>query len=209
MEQPKYQPQFISHTQVVPPTLVPRRGLGLFGALGFMMIILGGATTGALVLIEKSYQSKVDAGNEELTRVKKDLEISSLQQAQLVQKQIQQGQSLLAAHIYPSQLVEFAERFTLDQIRITQFGYLDGKIQLNLVAPNFLLFTQQIKYYRGLKEVSDLIVQPPRLNERGEVSFSVSVTPSSSLINNPPRTNVEVITPSIGTVPEAQENLDL
>ena len=44
--------KFIPHTQAIPPSRVPRQGLGLFSVLAFIVAVLAGAATGATVFLD-------------------------------------------------------------------------------------------------------------------------------------------------------------
>lgn len=205
------QPQFLSHTQTVPPALVPRRGLGLFGAVGFVLAVLALAFTGGLVLWSKTVQAQAESVKKELADLKKNFEVDSIRQAEKVQNQIELGKKLLDSHIYPSQSFNFVELHTLDDVQITSFSYSNKKIQVGLLAPSFKTFAQQIRYYQQLqgKQISAFETQAPKLEAtRGQVSFDVVITLAPCYINNqcPDKTSetVPAITLQEGTSTEEE-----
>ena len=72
--------KFISHSQLSPPTTVPRQGLGLFSVLAIVVAVLGLAFTGGLFLLKKSndqlFCSKRDKGclDKKFSRAKESLD---------------------------------------------------------------------------------------------------------------------------------------
>ena len=70
------QTQFISHAPLAPPpTVVPRRGSGLFSALLVVLIILVGAGTGGLYMIAKSYDARVTDSEQTLADLERHFQI--------------------------------------------------------------------------------------------------------------------------------------
>ncbi len=172
------QAQFISHAQVTQPSLVPRRGLGIFSALALVFAVLAGAVTGGLVLIEKSTLATLEAERTDLKKIRQDIEFESIKQAQSLQQRIDIARGLLGQHQYTARAFDFAENYTLLPIRLKSFSYNLGVVKMDATAPGFVVFAQQIKYYRSLGEsvIKSFTFQNPTLNEKGEVNFVVEIT---------------------------------
>ncbi|MDA1334899.1 MAG: hypothetical protein O2794_02685 [bacterium] len=179
--------QFISHSQVVPPAMVPRRGIGLFGAVGIVVGILAAALTGGLVVLERSLAASADDAKGRLVELRRELEIDSINAAKTLQNRIEIAQQILNGHVYGSQALNFVESNILDGVRVISFAYADKKVSLDLLAPGYLVYAQQIKYFRTVDEIEKgFNFPPPELNERGEVSFSIDLSLTSSFIHDKP-----------------------
>ncbi|MEK7576578.1 MAG: hypothetical protein AAB482_02685 [Patescibacteria group bacterium] len=194
------QTQFISHAQVVPPTLVPRRGLGLFGALTIVVAILAGVATGALMLLQKSMQEKVNVAKVHLAQLHKEMEIPSIQEAQSLQQRIERGYSILNQHVYSSQAFNFIENHILDKVALRSFGYSGSKIRVDLRVSDYLSYAQQIRYFRRLasehKDMTDFIPSAPTVTSSGAVDFSADITLSDTYIHSKPVSeNTSSLTP--------------
>ena len=181
--------QFISHGQVVQPTqLTPRRGMGVFGAFGIVLAILGGALTGGLILLEQSLAESEVAAKQELATLRDDFQINAINQAKSVQNRINRAGQLLNSHVYASQAINFIERSVLDSVQVASFSYANNVVSVDLIAPGYVAYAQQIKYFNDLPEVDALPFPPPNLNENGGVTFSPQITLTSSFIQEKPQT---------------------
>lgn len=181
------QTQFISHAQVIPPTLVPRRGLGLFSALAIVIAILAGALVGGVVLLESTMKSNLGKAQVRLTELKDTAEITSVEQIQILQSKIVAGQSILNQHIYASQVIDFLETSILDRVQLTGFSYGDEKVRLDLVASGYVEYAQQIDYIRKLKdEVESVTFSGPTLKDGGAVSFNLDVKLKPEFLHTKP-----------------------
>lgn len=180
--------QFISHAQVAPPKLVPRAGLGIFSALGLVVAVLAGAITAGLVLVDQSMQGRLEAGRARLLKLRQEIEVESVYEAESIEKRIKSGQQLLDNHIYASQAFNFYETYTLAPVRLNTFSYGDSKIKMEMTVPSYTAFAQQIKYYRSLGDqiVKEFTFQPPKLTDTGDVAFSVEVTLARKFLNSKP-----------------------
>lgn len=192
--------QFISHAQVVPPTLVPRKGLGLFGALAVVLAILSGVLTGALVLLKKSMQDQVANAEKQLVQVRTDTEVDSIAEAQALQSRIEKGYQLLNGHVYASQSFNFVEDNILGVVDLKSFSFAAPKIKVDLTAPGYLEYAQQIRYLRTMqdthKDIVDFTPSPPTVSKSGKVSFSVDITLSDAYLHSKPGSNAEASTPA-------------
>ena len=200
------QPQFISHAKVVAtPSLVPRRGLGLFSALAFVLAVLGGAVTGGIILVDKSTQASLEEARKNLLKLRQDIEFDSIKQAQSLQQRIDIARQLLGGHLYASRGFDFVELHTLPTTRITAFSYTNGKIKIDEVTRGFVPFAQQIKYYRSLGDnfVKSFTFQNPTLNDKGEAVFSVEITLSPKFLASQSQTPVSTPQPSATPQPLA------
>ena len=191
------QPQFISHAQVVPPSLVPRRGLGIFGALAIVLAILGGALTGGLVLLEKTTKTNLENARKDLTALKSSADIDSIKQVQDLQMQINAGASALSQHIYATQAVNFIEKNTLDDIRIASISFDNGSLKGEFVAPGYIAYAQQIQYFQKQADaVEALKPGPPMLSTQGGVSFVFEIKLKDSYLRTKPAPKANM--PAIG-----------
>lgn len=194
------QTQFISHAQVVPPTLVPRHGMGVFGALAIVIAILAGVATGALILLQQSMQEKVNTAKTHLAELHEQMEIPSINQAQLLQQRIESGYSILNQHVYSSQAFNFVEDHILEDVDLRSFGYVGPKVRVDLRASSYLIYAQQIRYFRKLvrdgKIVSEFAPSAPVVTTAGDIDFSVEVALSDIYIHSKPDAEVDVIPPA-------------
>ena len=190
------QTQFISHAPIAPsPTVVPRRGSGLFSALLVVLIILVGAGTGGLYMIAKSYDARVTDSEQTLADLERDVEIDSIKGAQSLEGRITRAQRLLDGHVYPSQVFNFLEDNTLASITFLGLQYTDGVIKVRAVAPSYMVLAQQIRHYRGLRQdfVQTIDFSTPKLTKEGEVEFAVDITLLPSFIHAQPASRISQI----------------
>lgn len=168
------QTQFISHGPIAPPpTVVPRRGSGLFSALLVVLIILVGAGTGGMYLISKNYETRVSDSENTLADLQREIEVDSIKGAESLQQRIIRAQKLLDNHIYPSQVFNFLEGNTLNSISFISLQYSNGTIKAKVIAPGYLILAEQIRYYRNLRDIVQAVsFSPPKLLNTGEVEFS-------------------------------------
>ncbi len=194
------QTQFISHAQVVPPTLVPRQGMGIFGALAIVIAILAGVGTGALILLQKSMQDKVNVAKVHLAELHEKMEIPSIKQAQSLQQRIERGYGILNQHVYSSQAFNFVENHILEDVDLRSFGYVGPKVKVDLRAPSYLVYAQQVRYFRKLakdnKIISGFTPSSPVVTVGGEIDFSIETALSDVYIHSKPGAEDEVVLPS-------------
>lgn len=171
------QTQFISHGPIAPsPTVVPRRGSGLFSALLVVLIILVGAGTGGMYLISKNYETRVHDSENTLADLQREIEVDSIKGAESLQQRIIRAQKLLDNHIYPSQVFNFLEANTLNSISFISLQYSNGTIKAKAIAPGYLILAEQIRYYRNLRDIVQAVsFAPPKLLNTGEVEFSFDI----------------------------------
>jgi|GEM_PF-2637031 len=172
-------PKFISHSQLAPPTTVPRQGLGLFSVLAIMVAVLALAFTGGLFLLKQSNEQQKTALIEKLKELRDESEIASLKNIKSIQERISTAKTVIDGHVYSSQAFIFAERHTLGPVQIKTFEFSKEGVKMELNAPGYLQFAQQIKYYRDpdLKgTIKSFTFKPPVLGDEGQVGFAVEVT---------------------------------
>jgi len=173
------EPKFISHSQLAPPTTVPRQGLGLFSVLAIVVAVLALAFTGGLFLLKQSNEQQKTALIGKLKELRDESEIASLKNIKSIQERISAAKAIIDGHVYSSQAFVFAERHTLSPVQIKTFEFSKEGVRMELNAPGYLEFAQQIKYYRDsdLKGiVKSFAFKPPVLGEEGRVGFAVEVT---------------------------------
>ncbi|KKU86441.1 MAG: hypothetical protein UY14_C0001G0020 [Parcubacteria group bacterium GW2011_GWA1_47_9] len=196
--------KFIPHTQAIPPSRVPRQGLGLFSVLAFIVAVLAGAATGATVFLDKNYQNQVTEAVGRLKKIQEKIEIESFRKVLDVQNRIQIASDMLKEHVYPSQAFNFVEDHTLDTVRVESFGYTAGVLLLRLRAPSYLDFAQQIKHYRSLRDVEKINFKPPGLTDKGQIIFDVDITLTKDFIRRRPEPRQNASAASV--VPAAPVN---
>ncbi|MEK7631212.1 MAG: hypothetical protein AAB417_04295 [Patescibacteria group bacterium] len=170
--------KFISHSQLSPPTTVPRQGLGLFSVLAIVVAVLALAFTGGLFLLKKSNEQQKTKVVEKLKELQDETELASLKNIKSIQDRIAIAKKVLDGHVYSSQAFIFAERHTLDSIKIRSFDFAKESVKMELTAEGYLQFAQQVKYYRNpeLKSiVKSYSFKPPTLTDRGAIDFAVDV----------------------------------
>ncbi|MSR76552.1 MAG: hypothetical protein EXS68_03090 [Candidatus Ryanbacteria bacterium] len=170
--------KFISHSQLAPPTTVPRQGLGLFSVLAIVVAVLALAFTGGLFLLKKSNEQQKTAVVDKLKELRNETELASLQNIKDIQDRIAIAKRVLDGHVYATQAFIFAERYTLATIKIRAFDFAKESVKMDLTADGYLEFAQQIKYYRDpdLKGIiKSYSFKPPTLTDRGAVDFAVEV----------------------------------
>lgn len=182
--------QFISHARVLaPPSPVEKRaGAGIFSALAIILIVLGVVLTGGLVLLAKTFERNAEVAEKRLGELSKLVELESLKEVKNLELQIERAKGLLANHVYPSQSFNFVESHTLPGVRYSSFAYGDKKISLGAIAPSFTSFAQQVKYLRSVSDASGVSFSPPKLNEKGEVEFSLELMLAEPYIHSRPPT---------------------
>jgi hypothetical protein len=172
-------PKFISHSQLAPPTTVPRQGLGLFSVLAIVVAVLAFAFSGGLFLLAQSNEQQKTALVGKLKELRDESEIASLKNIKSVQERIEAAKTILKGHVYASQAFIFAERHTLSTIKIRSFDFTKEGVKMELTADGYLEFAQQIKYYRDADLrgiIKSYSFKPPILGDKGQVDFSVDIT---------------------------------
>ncbi|MEK7649914.1 MAG: hypothetical protein AAB367_03090 [Patescibacteria group bacterium] len=181
--------KFISHSQLAPSSTVPRQGLGLFSVLAIVVAVLAFAFTGGLFLLKQSNEQQKTAVIEKLKELRDETELASLQNIKNIQDRIAIAKRVLDAHVYSSQAFIFAERHTLGAINIRSFDFSKDIVKMELTAPGYLEFAQQIKYYRdpSLKNViKSYTFKPPVLTDRGQIDFGVDITLTPEYLRTKP-----------------------
>ena len=182
------QPNFISHAQVVPPVSTPRQGgLGLLSVLAIVVAVLAGALTGGLFLVDRLFTDKVAAAVKRLEEIQGKTQLASLERVQSLQDRIDIARAMLGEHVYASQAFEFVEKNLLETTQIHSFNFADGVVKMQMTTPNFTVFAQQLKHFRGLDEViKTFSFDQPTLGEQGNVTFAVSITLKEDYLRTPP-----------------------
>ncbi len=184
------EPKFISHSQLAPPTAVPRQGLGLFSVLAIIMAVLAFAFTGGLFLLKQSNEQQKAAILEKLKELKDETELASLKNIKDIQDRITIAKKILDGHVYSSQAFIFAEQSTLVPIKIRAFDFSKDTIKMDLTASGYVEFAQQIKYYRDSdlkKSIKSYTFKPPVLNEKGQVDFGVEIVLTPGYLRTKPK----------------------
>jgi hypothetical protein len=169
------QDQFISHAQIVPAPIVPRRGMGIFGALTIVIGILALVLSGGVYLLDKSTDTKVDQAKANLIKIHEQTSIESIKGAQKLADRINTARELLASHTYATKVFEFVEKSTLSSMQINSFSFGGGSVKLQLLAPGYVEYAQQVKYYRSISNIKKFDFPVPSLDKDGQVSFSVNL----------------------------------
>ena len=180
------QDQFISHAQIVPAPIVPRRGMGIFGALTIVIGILALVLAGGVYLLNKSTDAKVDQAKASLIKIHKETSIESIKGAQKLADRINTARELLANHTYATKVFEFIEKSTLSSIQINSFSFGGGSVKLQLSAPGFVEYAQQVKYYRSISDIEKFDFPTPSLDKDGGISFSVELGLTQSYLRSLP-----------------------
>ncbi len=181
--------KFISHSQITPPTAVPRKGLGIFSVLAIIVAVLSFAFTGGLFLLKQSNEQQKETVITALKELRDETELASLQNIKSIQDRITIAKKVLGEHVYASQAFIFAERSTLSSVNIRSFDFSNDTVKMSLTASGYVEFAQQIKYYSDstLKDIiKSYTFKPPVLTDRGTVDFSVDIELTSEYLRTRP-----------------------
>lgn len=156
------------------------RGAGVLVFIATLFLVGVGATYGGVYFYRQNLEETLDGLTRELAQLEEDLDAEIIQEIARVDRGLRTARSLLAAHIYSSNLFSLLETHTLASVYYTSFKYtLEGGVALGGRAEDFLALHRQLEELRGVPLVTRVTLERINLasGEEGTgVDFSIGLT---------------------------------
>lgn len=138
------------------------RGRG-FGALLFiatLFLIVVGAAYGGVRFYKQTLEESLDGLTRELGQLEEDLDVKNIKEIARVDRGLRTARSLLAAHIYSSNLFSLLEDHTLAGVYYTRFEYaLEEDVSLGGRADDFLALHRQLEEFRSFPLIKQVTLE--------------------------------------------------
>lgn len=160
------------------------RGLGILLFVAVLFLVLVGLAYGGIYFYRQSAQETLDGLTRELAQLEEDLDSEVINEIARVDRGLRMARSLLAAHVYSSNLFSLLEDHTLVDVYYTDFGYAfeDDGIVVTGFADGFISLHQQLQEIRSIPLVTGVVLEDIQLKsddkdkKRTGVGFTLRVT---------------------------------
>ncbi len=184
----------------VPTSFIPKKPLDTgrpvheSGGMGFLFfialfvfivsLVAAGGVFAWSNILKASIASKADS----LQKAEGAFDIATVQDLIRTDARITNAKTLLRSHVAASSLFAFLSQQTLQSVQFTSFDYklsTDGTATMVLsgIADSFSSVALQSDQFGASKVLRDVVFSDIKTSTSGAVSFSVSATVDSSLIN--------------------------
>ena len=155
------------------------RWLGALVLIAALFLALVGIAYGGIYYYRQNLEQSLDGLTRELSQSEEDLDAKHIQEMARVDRGLRTARSLLAAHIYSSNLFSLLEDHTLVSVYYTSFDYTFGSgVALSGKAQDFITLHRQLEELRSLPVVTRLTLESVQLSKEEknpEVDFKISI----------------------------------
>lgn len=136
------------------------RGLGILVFIAILFLIVVGAVYGGVYFSRQNLEESLDGLTRELGQLEEDLDTKNIQEIARVDRGLRMARSLLAAHIYSSNLFSLLEDHTLVGVYYTRFEYaLEEDVSLGGHAGDFLTLHRQLEEFRSFPLITRVTLE--------------------------------------------------
>lgn len=155
------------------------RGLGILVFIATLFLVLVGIAYGGIYYYRKNLEQSLDGLTRELSQLEEDLDSKIIQEIARVDRGLRTARSLLAAHVYSSNLFLLLEEHTLADVYYTTFDYkFETGVGLSGKARDFITLHRQLEELRSLPLVTHLTLESIQLSkkeESPEIDFKINI----------------------------------
>lgn len=139
------------------------KGLGILLFIAVLFVAIVGLIYGGVYLYRQNLEKSLDGLTRELSQLEKDLDQNIIEEVVRVDRGLSTARSLLAAHVYSSNLFSLLEEHTLADVYYTSFKYTfekGGTVKVSGVAKTngFATLHRQLEEFRSLPVVTDVVL---------------------------------------------------
>jgi hypothetical protein len=184
----------------VPTSFIPKKplettgrfkepgGMGLLFLLSLFIFIASVVGAAGVFGYQTITKNAIASKSDSLQKAEGAFDLSTVQDLIRMDARINSANTLLASHVAPSAIFAFLSQQTLVNVQFTSFTYTlssdnSATIVLSGIADDFSTVALQSDQFGASKVLKDVIFSNIKNGAGGSVTFSVSATIDSSLIN--------------------------
>ncbi len=168
-----------------------KKPMSLFLTLSFSIFLITCVVYGGAYIYAQSLQKGIEVKKQELQDLRNKFDLTIIDKAKDLKARMKSAQELIDGHLVLSSFFDFLEQTTLKSVGYSLFQYSnnDGKLEasLNGMAPNYASLALQrdgFSLETGNKgRLSDFSMGGYKLDENGNVSFTIKFSPNPSLLS--------------------------
>ena len=142
------------------PPRVKGRGLGILVFIATLFFALTGIAYGGVYYYRQNLEESLDGLTRELAQLEEDLDKEIIDEIARVDRGLRTARSLLAAHLYSSNVFSMLEDHTLTDVYYTSFEYgFESGVALNGRALDFLALHRQLEELRSFPRITKVTLE--------------------------------------------------
>lgn len=149
------------------------RGLGILVFIATLFLVVVGAAYGGVYFYKQSLEESLDGLTRELGQLEEDLDVKNIKEIARVDRGLRTARSLLAAHIYSSNLFSLLEDHTLTGVYYTKFEYAPEEgVSLGGRADDFLALHRQLEEFRSFPLITQVTLEDIKIvSDKGDAGI--------------------------------------